>query len=356
MKKIIKTLLLIVLVVLFIWPLYYFTTKKNASVPSYELVQAEQRNLKNFIICSGIVLPKEEAEIKSRVSGVLEELYVKNGDRVHKNQVIAKIKVIPNMIDLASAESTLKIAEINFKNQEVSYKRNKLLYEKGVISRMDFETFENSYLNAEEQLKDAKKRFRIVKSGNYSKAHPSNTSIVSTIDGIVTELPTKIGVSVIQSNNFNDGTTIAKIANTETMIFEGSVKEYEVSKLAKGMDVIINSAIDDEDQEGILSEVASSGKNSDGMILFDIKSTLFNLKSSRSGYSANAKIITKERKNALSIKEEWITIQNDSTFVLIQKEDQETEKRFVKLGLSDGIYTEVISGLDKNDLIRVYDQ
>ena len=216
--------------------------------------------------------------------------------------------------------------------------------------------FENSYLNAKERLNDAKKRYQIIKSGNYSKPQPSNTSIVSTIDGVVIDLPTKIGVSVIESNNFNDGTTIAKIANIEDMVFEGSVKEYEVSKLAEGMDVIINSAIDDQDQIGVLSEVSTSGKNSDGMILFDIKSTLVNLKTKRSGFSANAKIITKERKNVLSLKEEWITVTNDSAYVMVHKNKDEIEKRIVKLGLSDGIYTEIISGLTNDDVIRVYDK
>ena len=356
MKKIIKYVLLILLVVLFIWPVYYFMTKKDASIAVYTLEKPEKRSLKNFVICSGIVLPKEEAEIKSRVSGVLEELYVKNGDSVRKNQVIAKIKIIPNMAELASSESSLKIAKINFENQEVTYNRNKTLYEKGVIARNDFETFENSYLNAKERLNDAKKRYQIIKSGNYSKSQPSNTSIVSTIDGVVIDLPTKIGVSVIESNNFNDGTTIAKIANIEDMVFEGSVKEYEVSKLAEGMDVIINSAIDDQDQIGVLSEVSTSGKNSDGMILFDIKSTLVNLKTKRSGFSANAKIITKERKNVLSLKEEWITVTNDSAYVMVHKNKDEIEKRIVKLGLSDGIYTEIISGLTNDDVIRVYDK
>jgi HlyD family secretion protein len=356
MKKIFKTVLLILFVALFIWPVYYFMTKKDASIPTYTLEKPKERNIKNFVICSGIVLPKEEAEIKSRVSGVLEELYVKNGDSVRKNQVIAKISIIPDMAELASSESSLKIAKINFENQKISYHRNKILLEKGVIARNDFESIENSYLNTKEQLNDAKKRYQIIKSGNYSNSHPSNTSIVSTIDGIVISLPTKIGVSIIQSNNFNDGTTIAKIANIENMVFEGSVKEYEVSKLAEGMNVIINSAIDDQDQKGVLSEVSTSGKNSDGMILFDIKSTLVNLKIKRSGFSANAKIITKERDNVMSIKEEWITIKNDSTYVVLHKNEDEIEKRIVELGLSDGIYTEILSGLNNNDLIRVYDK
>lgn len=356
MKKIIKTTFIIFVGLLFIWPLYYFTTKEKSKEISYALEKPEKKDIKNFVMCSGIVVPKEKVEIKSRVSGVLEELYVKNGDRVYKDQVIAKIGIIPNMAELAQAESNKNVAVINYKNQKVSFERNKTLFEKGIISRVDFEKVENAYLNAQETLNNARKRYRIVKSGNYSNSEKSNTSIVSTIDGIVTLLPTEIGASIIQSNNFNEGTTIAQIANVKQMIFEGSVKEYEVAKLQEGMDVIINSSINNEDQEGVLSEISTSGKNADGMILFDIKTTLSNLTTNKTGFSANAKIVVEERKNAVSIKEEWLIVEGDSTYVLVHKGADQKEKRLVKLGLSDGVYTEVITGLSDNETLRIYDK
>ncbi len=356
MKKVIKIILLIVLVLLLVWPVYYFVTKKEANVMAYHLERPETRMLKNFVMCSGIVLPKEEVEIKSRISGVLEAIYVNNGDRVRKNQVIAKISVIPDMETLAASESDVRISKLNFDNQTVVHNRNKILLKKGIIAKADFEKTENAYLNAKAQLQEARKRYRIVKSGNYSNTQTSNTSIVSTIDGVVTLLPTKIGASIIQSNNFNAGTTIAKIANIEEMVFKGNVKEYEVSKLSKGMDVIINAAITDQDQKGVLSEISTSGSNKDGMILFEIKSTLANVKTEKTGFSANAKIVTEARNATLAIKEEWIEVKGDSIYVEVNKNENETEKRAITLGLSDGIYTEVVSGLTGNELIRVYDK
>lgn len=356
MKKVIKSILFLILILLLIWPVYYFLTKKDTNAIAYTLEQPEKRDLKNFIMCSGIVLPKEEVEIKSRVSGVLEAVYVKTGDSVRKNQVIAKIKIIPDMEALAAAEAKLNVANINFDTQKTTYKRNKTLLEKGIIAKAEFEKTENSYNNTKAQLQEAQKRYGIVKSGNYSSAQISNTSIISTIDGIVTLLPTKIGASVIMSNNFNEGTTIAKVANISEMIFEGNVKEYEVSKLSQGMDVIINTAIDAEDQKGILSEVSTSGKNQDGMILFEIKSTLADTKTRKTGFSANAKIVTDERKAAVAVKEEWITTSGDSTYVLVNKNSDEVEKTLITLGLSDGVYTEVVSGLQGNESIRVYDK
>lgn len=356
MKKISKILITSLLLLLLVWPLYYFMTKKKAKEPTYTLYKPVKKDIKNFIVCSGIVLPKKEVEIKSRVSGILDKLYVKNGDSVYKNQVIAHIRIVPNIAELAASESDIKIAKINFENQNAIYNRNRTLFEKGVIAKVEFEATQTQYFNAKEQLNNARKRYQIVKSGNYASSHQSNTAIISTIDGIITLLPTKIGASIIQSNNFNEGTTIAKVANIEEMIFEGNVKEYEVAKLNQGMDVIINSAINDQEQNGILSEISTSGKNTDGMILFEIKSTLAKSNARKTGFSANAKIITEQRKNVLSIKEEWITIKGDSTYVLVHKNENENEKRMVQLGLSDGLYTEVLSGLKDNEMIRIYDQ
>lgn len=357
MKKVLKFILSIFLLLLIIWPIYYFVSKKNNKIATYRLEKPEKRDLKNFIICSGVVLPKEEVEIKSRVSGVLEKLYVQNGDRVIKGQVIAKIGIIPDMGELAASELDVNIAEINFDNQNVSYNRNKILLEKGIIAKAEFERIENEFLNTKEQLNNARKRYRIVKSGNYSNSQKSNTSITSTISGIVTLLPAKIGVSIIQSNNFSEGTTIAKIANIEEMVFEGTVKEYEVAKLKEGMVAVIKTAISDENEKGILSEISTSGKNSDGMILFDIKAALIDAKIKKTGFSANAKIITREKKNTLSIREEWITIKGDSIYVFIHSNTQdEGEKRLIELGFSDGVFTEILSGLNETEIIRVYDK
>jgi len=356
MKKILKFLISVFLLILIIWPIYYFVTKKNNKEITYSLMKPEKRDLKNFIICSGVILPKEEAEIKSRVSGVLENLYVQNGDRVSKGQIIAEIGIIPDMGELVVSESGVNIAKINFDNQNVSYNRNKILLEKGIIPKAEFEKIENEFLNTKEQLNNARKKYRIIKLGNYSNVQKSNTSITSTIDGIVTLLPTKIGASIIQSNNFSEGTTIAKISNIEKMIFEGNVKEYEVAKLNEGMNVIINTAISDKNEKGVLSEISTSGKNIDGMILFDIKVELIDAKISKTGFSANAKIITNEKKNVLTIREEWINVKNDSTYVLMKNNNDEDGKRLIELGFSDGIFTEVLSGLNVNETIIVYDK
>ncbi len=341
---------------LLIWPIYYFILKRNAHRVSYSLKEPLIRDIKDFVVCSGVILPKEEVEIKSRVSGLLEEIYVKNGDSVHKNQIIAKIKIIPDIGQLSLSESKINVAKINFENQKAIYIRNKSLLEKGIIAKSEFETIETNFLNAKERLNSANREYRIIKSGDPSGGKKSNTSITSTINGIVILLPAKIGSSVIHSNNFNDGTTIAKIANVDEMIFEGNVKEYEVSKLQIGMPVLINTAISDIKEEGFLSEISSSGKNIDGMILFEIKSKLVASKIKKTGFSASAKIVIQENRNVLCVNEGWVKFSNDSTYLYIHENDDNFEKRSIILGISDGIYTEVLSGIKEGEVIRVYDK
>lgn len=356
MNKILKLLFLILLLILIAWPVYYFINKKSSNMIGYKLKKPLKRDIQNFIICSGIILPKEEVEIKSRVSGVLDKIYVKVGDSVHKGQIIAKVKIIPDVGKLVTAESKIKKAKINFENQNKQYSRNKTLFDKGIISKSNFESKETTYLNALEDLRSAQKDYKIIKSGDYSNNEQSNTSIISTINGIITLLPIKIGSTITQSNNFNGGTTISKIANIDEMIFEGNVKEYEVANLQIGMNVIIKSALSNKEEEGYLSEISTSGKNIDGIILFNIKCKLKTSPLKKTGFSAIAKILTKERKKVLCIKEDWLSFKNDSSFVHVQENKRDFKKRNIIIGLSDGIYSEVLSGLNEDETIIVYDK
>lgn len=355
MKKTVKLILLTLLVLVLAWPIYYFIIKSGTKDQKYTLEKPITKDLQNFIICSGVILPKEEVEIKSRVSGVLDQIYVRPGDSVHKNQVIAKIRIIADIGEIAAAESKINTAHINFENQKSIYNRNKILLEKEVISKTEFETVATNYFNAKEEINRANRDYTVIRTGN-DPSRQSNTLIVSTIDGIVTMLPTKVGATITQSNNFNDGTTIAKVANINEMIFDGDVLEYDVDGLAIGMPVSITTALNKVKSDGILTEISTSGNNTDGIITFNIKSKIKSKNITRTGFSANAKILVKERKNVVCIKEEWVSFDNDSAYIQIHKNNTEFEKKYITLGMSDGIYTEVLSKLNKNEIIRVDDK
>lgn len=355
MKKAIKLILLIAVFGLLIWPIYYFANKRTSGNLGYKLEKPFNKDIQNFVICSGVILPKEEVEIKSRISGVLEKIYVTLGEKVHKNQIIAKIKIIPDVGEMALAESRVNTARINFENQRSIYNRNRLLIDKEIISRAEFESIQTNYLNAKEELNKSIKEFSIIKSGNDSNKQ-SNTSIISTIEGYVTLLPSKIGSSIIQSNNFNEGSTIAKVAKINEMVFDGNVTEDEVENLKLGMPVLISTALNKKVNSGNLIEISTSGKDTNGIITFNIKSNLKSAETKKTGFSANAKILTRELKNILCIKEEWMTIENESIYVYVKKKEDLFLKRQITVGMSDGIYIEVRSGLNKNEIIKVDDK
>ena len=349
-----KTFQFIILVALMIWPILYFINKNNNRKIQFKLEQVARKDIRNYIICSGIILPKKKVEIKSNLSGTLDSIHVKVGDSVKKNQLIGTIKVIPRLEELISSNSRINSAKIIFEREETNYKRSKILLEKGVISQSNFESIEADYRNAKEDLNRRKKEYNVLKTGNTLNSKTSNTAILSTIDGVVTQLPIKKGSTIIQSNNFNDGSTIAEISDMNEMIFDGYVKEYEITKLKVGMPVVLTTALNKNEETGYISEISISGEKKDGIILFNIKVRFKNSKIKQTGYSANAKILVEERKQPLVVKEEWLSFQNDSIFVDTDV-DGEIEKKHITVGISDGEYIEVISGLNSNDLIRVYD-
>ena len=352
--KFIKTFsTIIVAILLLAYPVYYFMSKHQSDKKKFSLESPEKRDISNFILSSGTIIPEKEVLIKSRVAGVLDDIFVKSGDAVSKNQIIAKIKVIPDLVALANAQADVSLARLDFKNKEEAYKRDSLSFEAGLTTLANFQNSQTTYLQSEENLEKSIANYEIIKSGG--QQNQNNTLIRSTIDGVVTLLPTKVGASIIQSNNFNDGTTIAKIADIQQLIFDGNVQEYEVSGLKLEMPVTITSSVNEIESLGNLSEIATSAETVDGNIVFNIKSRLNAVDYKRTGFSAVAKIVTKEKKDVLAINEKWITFENDSSFVFVNINEEKDEKRYVKLGISDGVYAEVLSNLSKDDKIRVYD-
>ena len=355
MKRLLKSFGLIILLLLVIFPIYYYLKKVNSKTENYTLEKVVNKKIKNYIFSSGIVLPKEEVEIKSRISGVLDEYYFKVGDTVKKGDAIAKVKVIPNLENLIKLESNIKLEKNKLSTEKLKYQRNKKLYEKGVIARAEFEQTELSYLNIKENYNKVLNEYSFVKSGNSrNNKKNSNTLIKSTINGMVTSIPSEIGSTVTESNNFSAGTTIAKIANIEEMVFEGKVKEYELKNLKEGMTVFVNTSISNEMVLGKLIEISTSGENEDGMIFFGIKCSINNLRTKRTGFSATARILIRESKSNMAIKEECIVFENDSSYVYIHINKEIAEKKNVESGVSDGVFTEVVSGLKEKQILRCY--
>lgn len=358
MKKVLKITGLILLGLLVVWTFVFLWKKSKPKVKNYQVEQTQNATIEKKTVATGKVQPRNEILIKPQMSGIIEELYKEAGDKVQAGDVIAKIKVIPDMVTLSSAESRLTRANLIFEQSKRNFERDSVLYDKDVISREEFEKVRLQYRNDNEELKSAEDNVSLVRDGLTARtASSSNTLIRSTVSGTILDVPIKVGNSVIQSNNFNDGTTIASVADMTDMLFVGKIDETEVGKVSVGMPMKITiGAMQDESLTAELEYVSPKGNEEGGAILFEMKAAM-NIPSNlfvRAGYSANAEIILDKREDVLTIPESTVEFNVDTAFVYLvtNQNPQEFQRKPIKIGLSDGIKIEVTEGLKESDKIR----
>lgn len=358
MKKFFKILIGVLLLGVFVWTIYFLYSKSEEKPVVFKTTQPITTDIIKKTVATGSVVPRKEIEIKPQVSGIIDELYVEAGTKIGKNDKIALVKIIPNMVSLNNAENRLRQAKISLDNAKLDLERNEELKKKEVIAKAEFQPFEIAFRSAKEEYKAAQDNLDLVKKGETS-ANKSNTNrlIRSTIAGMVLDVPIKEGNSVIEANTLNDGTTVASVADMSELVFEGKVDESEVGKIKVGMELIMRiGAIEDETFEAELEYISPKGIEEDGAIQFEIRAAV-KLKEDqfiRAGYSANADIVLSRRNNVLALSEALLQFDGDSAYVELEIKEQEFEKRYVKTGLSDGINIELLDGVDKNAKLKLW--
>jgi HlyD family secretion protein len=360
MKKSITIIILLIIVLAFGGAMIYLYQKNSEDPVVYETEQAERRTIINKTVATGSILPLEEVLIKPNISGVIQEIYVEGGDFVKSGDLLAKIKVVPNLSALNDAKNGIEDARINLDDQRRNFDRQSELFSKGVVSKVDQERAQVTYDQAKQAYSAANKRYDIVQTGTTSGlSNAANTLIRATVSGMVLEVPVEVGNQVIESNNFNEGTTIAAIADVNKMIFEGKVDESEVGKIKENLPLEITvGAIENKVFNAVLDYIAPKGKAENGAIQFEIKGTLNKGDTVfiRAGLSANASIILARADSVLAIKEALVQFDSKTKkpFVEIATGDQQFTRKELELGISDGIYVEIKSGLTAEDKIKVW--
>lgn len=358
-KKIMRAIL-VVLITLAVFGTFYFLWQKSKPVATiYEVVSPQMDTIQTKTVATGNVEPRFEVLIKPQISGIIAELPKEAGQMVKQGDILAVIKVIPEMTQLNNAESSVKVAQINLEQVEKKYKRDKELYDQGVLSKEEHETSEAAYKKAKEDRLNAQSTLEIIRDGISKSSNISSTTQVrSTITGMILDVPIKVGNSVIQSNNFNDGTTIASVADMNDMIFKGTVDETEIGRIHEGMPIkLMIGAMDSRTFDATLEYVSPKGVETNGAILFEIKAAVQIPEDIfiRAGYSANAEIVLKEAMNVLTLPENCIEFEEEKAYVHIVKSEspeQVFEKQLVEVGLSDGIHIEITKGLTLNEKVR----
>jgi HlyD family secretion protein len=356
MKKTITILFGLVILSGFAGTIYYLYSKSEEQPVIYETKSPIVTTIIDKTVATGSVVPRKEVEIKPQVSGIVDELYVEPGEAVDSGDLVARIRIIPNMINLSSAETRVNRAKIELANADLDLARNRRLMEEGVVSKADFQQYELAYASAEEELTAAIDNLELIKKGTRAKAgETTNTLVRATIAGMVLEVPLEEGDFVIESNTFNDGTTIATIADMDELIFEGKVDESEVGKIRPGMNLLLTiGAIESDTFEATLEHIAPKGVEENGAIQFEIRAALSQKDGIfvRANYSANADIVLDRRDDVLAISEALLQFEGEETFVEVEIAPKQFEKRTVDTGLSDGINIEIVSGLSTDDRIK----
>ncbi len=360
MKKKVTVIILLFIVIAFGGAMYYLYSKNAEDPVVYETETPSTQTIVKKTVATGSILPLEEVLIKPNISGVIEEVFVEGGDFVKSGDLLARIKVVPNLSALNDARNTIEDARIALEDQKRNLDRQKSLFEKGVVSQVDLERAQLTFDQAKQSYAAANKRYDIVKTGTTKGfGNSANTQIRATVSGMVLEVPVEVGNQVIEANNFNEGTTIAAIADVEKMIFEGKVDESEVGKIKENLPLEITvGAIENAVFDAVLDYIAPKGNAENGAIQFEIKGTLKKQDTTfiRAGLSANASIILGRADSVMAVKEALVQFDGKTKkpFVEVATGEQQFERRDLELGISDGIFVEVKSGIGKDDKIKVW--
>ena len=359
--KYLKYIGIAVLVIGFMFSMAYYIKTNSRSAITYETEKLSYETIEEKIVATGSVIPEDEVNIVPQISGIIDEIYVEEGEEVNEGDLLAKIKVVPNEQALNSAEGRVKTSRIILNNSKKEFDRNKKLFDKGVISEQEFNSIELRYNQDAQNLDNAMSDLQIIKLGSIGGSAATNTIVRSTVKGTVLAVPIKEGDQVIEANTFNPGTTISTVADLSKMIFEGMVDEGEVGKLSVGLPLKISlGAIEGKEYDAKLTLISPKGADVAGAIQFKIEGEVY-LDDEfivRAGYSANASIITDVKENVLAINEALIQYDNKSKkpFVEVEIGDQKFERREIEIGVSDGVYAEILSGVTENDNIKVWNK
>ena len=354
-----KLIFAVMALVVFVGTFVFLWRKSLPQEVKYNEFTPKRENIVKSTIITGRIEPRDEVNVKPQISGIISEIYKEAGETVKADEVIAKVKVIPEMNQLTAAQSRVRIADINLNQVKTDYERYQRLFDKELVSASEYEKIRQQYRQAQEEKVAADDALLVVSEGiSRSNANASSTLIRSTISGLILDVPVKVGNSVILSNTFNEGTTIASVANMNDLIFRGNIDESEVGRIHAGMPMNITiGALQDLNFDAVLEYISPKAVQSNGANQFEIKAsvTIRDSVQMRSGYSANAEIVLAEAKDVLSVPESAIEFEGDSTFVYVVQggDDAKTYVRtHVVTGLSDGVKIEIKKGISEKDVVR----
>ena len=356
MKRFKRIMTVALVAIILLGTFAYLLKRSRPEKENYEVVEVKTGTVSRTTVVTGKIIPRNEVNVKPQINGIISELYKEAGQQVQENEVIAKLKVIPDMNSLSSAQSRVRLSEINLKQAQTNYDREKALYDKQLVSAEEFDQVSQALNQAKEERAAAQDALEVIRDGvSSSNAKSSSTLVRSTITGLILDIPVKVGNSVIQANTMNDGTTVATVADMSDLIFDGNIDETEVGTLREGMPVTITiGALQNYSFDATLEYVSPKAVESNGTNQFEIKAsvTVDTDQMIRSGYSANAEIVLETVENVIVVPESTLEFEDDEEFVQLIGPDGDYVRTKVETGISDSVNIEIKSGLKVGDKVR----
>ena len=353
--KIIRIVVATLVVLLLLGSLYFLINRNRQAPVRIETIAPQIGTIISKAVATGSIVPRLEVAIKPRVSGVVDELFVQPGELIERGQLIARIQLLPDAVTLNSAQARVDTARISSNNAKSELARFRKLFNQKLISRGEYDKYRYEFDIRAEELEGAEKNLRVLREGGAEDGGAISNEIRATVAGTVLDVSVKQGESVTETNNFNEGTTIAAIADMTDMVFIGTVDESEVGRIREGMALQISiGAIEDVLFEGVLEFISPKGESNEGSVQFEIRAAMTDTQSStvRAGYSATADVVLDRRDEVLTLDERVLQFEGDKVFVNVEVAEQQFERRSIEVGLSDGIRIEVLDGLSESSRVR----
>ena len=359
MGKLLKWLLVLILVGAAAGAIYAYVGNRGGEENGLTLIEAELGDITEKALAVGQIEPRERFQVKSKISGIVVRCFVEVGDVVRAGDPLFEIAPDPTPQELLNVDHRVRSADASFDKARADYDRGLELHDEGLLSKGDLDAIKEAYELAQvsvEQARDNRELTRLgIVSGGVTKVE---RIIRSTASGTVLSRTVDVGDPVVPLTSYQPGTELASIADMSDLIFNGTVDEIDVGKIAAGLACRIKvGALPDEVVTGRLARIAPQAQRSEGATLFDVEIELDPHPEIvlRAGYSANADVVIREKTEIVLIPERLVIFSDDGTETFVEipsvGPEAEPEKIAVTLGLSDGLSVEVVEGLAAGDQI-----
>ncbi|MEE8575910.1 MAG: efflux RND transporter periplasmic adaptor subunit [candidate division Zixibacteria bacterium] len=351
-----KILLIVVVLVVAAGLTFVFVNDGSATKDGeYTTVEVKRGDIVDKALAIGQIEPRREIAVKSKIAGIVRELYADVGDYVNAGDPLLDIKPDPTPVEFANAKREVELYKVAYDKAKRESDRAGQLREKQLISSNEFENSQSSLEEADLRLKLSKEKLALIESGSAEIADRTIDNVIkSPISGTVLSRNIEIGDPIVPLTSYQAGTDLMTMAQMEDLIFKGTVDEIDVGKLSEGMAVEIEiGALPDEKISGVLSKISPKARRSDGATLFDIEITTEQLGSRflRAGYSANADIVITKRDSIVMVPERLVTMTDSVITVEVLDSLGVIDTREISTGLSNGINIEVTEGLVEGELV-----